>query len=81
MLTDAYKQYVGPANLAGKQIISNELGALLLEKYQQTLPSLLKFVKRAYSAGNNQMVFHGAPYSYQYPNTTVRWPFVMADLS
>jgi hypothetical protein len=62
---------VGPANLAGKQIVSNELGAVELEAYQQTLPNILSSVKKAYSAGNNQMIFHGSPYSYQYPETTV----------
>lgn len=59
---DAYKQYVGPANLAGKQVISNEMGAVELQTYQQTLPNLLISVKKAYSAGNNMIVFHGATY-------------------
>lgn len=39
------------------------MGAVTLEAYQQTLPNLLDFVKKAYGAGNNQMVFHGATYS------------------
>ncbi|KAH7417837.1 hypothetical protein BKA64DRAFT_738388 [Cadophora sp. MPI-SDFR-AT-0126] len=69
---DNYRQYVGPANLAGKKIISNEMGAVFGGNYQQQLPTLLTLTKQAYSGGNNQMVFHGATYSYQYPNTT--WP-------
>ncbi|KAF7898807.1 hypothetical protein EAE99_012363 [Botrytis elliptica] len=69
---DNYRQFVGPANLAGKNIISNEMGAISRSAYQQQLPDLLTLVKQAYSAGNNQMVIHGATYSYQYPNTT--WP-------
>jgi hypothetical protein len=62
---------VGTANIAGKKIISNELGAIELAAFQQGLPALLAMTKRAYAAGNNQMVFHGAPYSWQYPETTV----------
>ncbi|KAM0138973.1 hypothetical protein ACHAO1_003305 [Botrytis cinerea] len=69
---DNYRQFVGPANLAGKNVISNEMGAISRSAYQQQLPDLLTLVKQAYSAGNNQMVIHGATYSYQYPNTT--WP-------
>ncbi|KAM0149135.1 hypothetical protein ACHAPG_009617, partial [Botrytis cinerea] len=69
---DNYRQFVGPANLAGKNVISNEMGAISRSAYQQQLPDLLTLVKQAYSAGNNQMAIHGATYSYQYPNTT--WP-------
>ena len=70
--TDSYRQYTGAANLAGKRVISNEMGAQVFHVYQQTLPQLLGMTKRAYSTGNNQMVFHGSPYTWQYPNTTVR---------
>ncbi|KAH7377416.1 secreted protein [Cadophora sp. MPI-SDFR-AT-0126] len=70
--TDLYRQFVGPANLAGKQIISNEMGAIAGKCYQLTLPELLSYVKRAWAVGNNQMVFHGGSYSGQYPKTT--WP-------
>ncbi|PVH76879.1 hypothetical protein DL98DRAFT_657077 [Cadophora sp. DSE1049] len=69
---DLYRQYVGPANLAGKKVISNELGAVMAKCYQMTLPMLTNLVKRAWAVGNNQMVFHAASYSGQYPNTT--WP-------
>jgi hypothetical protein len=72
-LKDLYRAYVGPSNIAGKNIISNELGAQQNFAYRQTLPILLAFVKRAWASGNNQMVFHGASYSGQYPNTTVRY--------
>ena len=79
--TDSYRQFTGPANVAGKRVISNEMGAQIFQAYQQTLPELLDLTKRAYSAGNNQMVFHGSPYSWQYPNTTVSpWFLKCADI-
>jgi hypothetical protein len=69
---DAFRQYVGPAHLAGKRVISIELGAAIQQTYSQTWTDLLKDAKRAFIAGVNQVVIHGAPYSHTYPNTT--WP-------
>ncbi|KAH8879860.1 hypothetical protein GQ53DRAFT_853096 [Thozetella sp. PMI_491] len=69
---DRYRQYAGPANLAGKRIISNELGAQIYRAYQQTLPELLDIFKHAIAGGVNQVVIHGSAYSGNYPNTT--WP-------
>ncbi|CZR61746.1 uncharacterized protein PAC_11643 [Phialocephala subalpina] len=69
---DRYRQYVGPAHLAEKRIISCELGAVILEVYELTLRSLLRLTNRAFAAGINMIVFHGSPFSYNYPNTT--WP-------
>ncbi|KAK5120725.1 hypothetical protein LTR85_006083 [Meristemomyces frigidus] len=71
-LIDGYRQYTGPANLAGKRIISSELGANIEDAYQQTLPSLLWDIKRSIAGGVNQFILHGYPYSGNYPNTT--WP-------
>lgn len=71
-LVDAYRQFSGPANLAGSNIISNELGAVQLEAYTQTLPELIWDVKRSIIGGVNRMIYHGYPYSGYYPNTT--WP-------
>ncbi|KAK5108481.1 hypothetical protein LTR62_008299 [Meristemomyces frigidus] len=71
-LIDGYRQYVGPAHLAQRRIVSSECGAVRGEGYVQTLPELLWKVKRAYAGGLNQLVFHGYPYSGQYGNTT--WP-------
>ena len=71
-VVDRYRQYVGPAHLAEKRIISCELGAVILEVYEFTLRSLLRLTNRAFAAGINMMVFHGSPFSYKYPNTT--WP-------
>ncbi|KAK5096104.1 hypothetical protein LTS08_007710 [Lithohypha guttulata] len=69
---DSFRQYVGPANLAGKRVISMELGSDFLETYTQTWTALLKDAKRAFVTGVNQVVIHGATYSHTYPNTT--WP-------
>lgn len=69
---DGYKQYAGPANLAGKRIISSEAGAISGYVYQQTLPDLLWDIKRSIAGGVNQYILHGYPYSGNYGNTT--WP-------
>ncbi|KAI9740347.1 MAG: hypothetical protein M1834_004926 [Cirrosporium novae-zelandiae] len=71
-LVDGYRQYAGPANLAGKRIISTECGANMYGVYQQTLPSLLWDVKRSIAGSVNTFVLHGYPYSGPYGNTT--WP-------
>lgn len=68
---DVYRQYSGAANIAGKPIISIEVGADIMSAYQVSFPALLSEVKRAYSGGTNQLVIHGAPYSWNFPNTTV----------
>lgn len=68
---DAFRQYSGAANLAGKRVISLEVGADIMESYSQTLPQLLQECKQAFG-GANQVVIHGATYSHDYINTT--WP-------
>ena len=72
---DEYRQYAGPAHLAGKLVISNELGAEPDLLYQDTLPQLLRSFKRCVAGGVNQVVIHGMPYSGPYGNTT--WPGFM----
>ncbi|KAK3641355.1 hypothetical protein LTR56_011383 [Elasticomyces elasticus] len=69
-LIDGYRQYAGPANLAGKRIISSELGAVMGEAYSQTLPELIWDIKRSIVGSVNQFVLHGYPFSGAYPNTT-----------
>ncbi|KAK3647114.1 hypothetical protein LTR56_008282 [Elasticomyces elasticus] len=69
-LIDGYRQYTGPANLAGKRIISSELGAQGGEAYPQTLPELIWDIKRSIVGSVNQFVLHGYPFSGAYPNTT-----------
>ncbi|OCL07765.1 hypothetical protein AOQ84DRAFT_408338 [Glonium stellatum] len=60
---DAYRQYTGPANIAGKRIISTECGANSGEVYEQTLPELLWDVKRSIAGSVNNFIFHGYPFS------------------
>ena len=70
-LIDGYRQYVGPANLAGKRVISSELGVGEQRAYASVLPEVLFSVKRSLAAGINQFVFHGAPYSGQVGNAVL----------
>ena len=71
-IIDMYRQFSGPANLAGRRIISSELGAQPNEVYSQTLPELIWDVKRSIVGSVNQFVYHGYPFTGSYPNTT--WP-------
>lgn len=69
---DAYRGFVGPANLAGKRVISNEMGAVANAGYHYHLPELLFSFNRAFAAGVNQVVLHGQSYTGSYYETT--WP-------
>lgn len=69
---DGYRQFAGPANLAGKRIISTESGAQFGLGYQMTVPEVIKYFKGSVAGGVNQFVIHGVPYSGSYGNTT--WP-------
>ncbi|KAI7973218.1 hypothetical protein EIK77_004495 [Talaromyces pinophilus] len=69
---DLYRQFSGPAHLAGKTVISNEMGAVKVPAFSLTIPDLLFRIKRAMSGGVTMNVLHGSPYSGDYPNTT--WP-------
>ncbi|KAF4920545.1 hypothetical protein CGCVW01_v006823 [Colletotrichum viniferum] len=69
---DGYRQFSGPANLARKTAISNELGAVFGSAYRFTIPDLLFAMNRAVAGGVNQFVIHGQSYSGNYPQTT--WP-------
>lgn len=53
---DAYRQFSGPANLAGKRVISSELGAQRNEAYSQTMPELIWDVKRSIAGSVNNFV-------------------------
>lgn len=65
-------QFVGPAHLGGRNVISTEVGAVVTGGYSQTLPSLVNLFNDAFSAGVNMMVIHGMQHSGDQPNTT--WP-------
>ncbi|KAF2183515.1 hypothetical protein K469DRAFT_728036 [Zopfia rhizophila CBS 207.26] len=69
---DTYRLFAGPANLAGKGVISNEIGAIPLMAYQYTIPSLLFSANRGFAGGVNQYILHGQSYTGKYYGTT--WP-------
>lgn len=69
---DSYRQFSGPANLAGKRVISNELGAVQNAAYRYPVPELLFSANRGFAGGVNQYVIHGQSYTGNYHATT--WP-------
>ncbi|KAJ5110316.1 hypothetical protein N7532_002961 [Penicillium argentinense] len=69
---DSYRQFTGPANLAGKRVISNEMGAVRLKAYNLPHSKLLSFINKAVVGGVNQVVIHGQSYTGDYYGTT--WP-------
>lgn len=69
---DAYRRFSGPAYLAGKRVVSNELGAVFLKAYSYTISELLFSFNRAVVGGVNQVVLHGQSYTGNYESTT--WP-------
>jgi hypothetical protein len=69
---DWYLQYSGPANLAGKQVISSELGAFFGLAYEQFLPEIAWEINRSLVGNINQFVIHGLPYGGEYPECS--WP-------
>lgn len=69
---DGYRQFSGPANVAQKSVISNEMGALLEKALAHPLSQLLGQVNIAFAGGINQIVLHGQTFSGDYYQTT--WP-------
>ncbi|KAJ4183237.1 hypothetical protein NW755_009726 [Fusarium falciforme] len=69
---DAYRQYTGASVLAGKRVVSNELGAVMGSAYSYKLPALLHSANLGFVANVNKFVVHGQSYSGNYYNTT--WP-------
>ncbi|CAG8902477.1 unnamed protein product [Penicillium egyptiacum] len=69
---DAYRQFSGPAVLAGKRVISNEMGAVSMEAFRYMISHLLWSINSAVVGGVNQFIIHGQPYSGKYWSTT--WP-------
>lgn len=69
---DSYRQFSGPANLAGKRVISSEAGALYGAAYQGSISELLWTFKRFFAGSINNFIIHGFPNSGNYGNTT--WP-------
>jgi len=75
---DAYRQFTGPAQLGGKHVISNEVGAVALKAYSYDHSQLLWSINRAVAGGVNQFVIHGQSYTGNYFGTT--WPGYTAFL-
>ncbi|RAH58772.1 hypothetical protein BO85DRAFT_458908 [Aspergillus piperis CBS 112811] len=69
---DGYRQFSGPAILAGKRIVSNEMGAVSMAAFRYQISSLLWSINRAVVGGVNQFVIHGLSYTGNYWATT--WP-------
>lgn len=69
---DGYRQFTGAAYLAGKNVVSNEMGAVIYRAYSLTIPELLQSVNKAFAGGINRVVLHGQPYSGDWYGTT--WP-------
>ncbi len=69
---DSYRQFTGPAHLAGRNVISTEIGAQRIGAYAQSVPALLTLFRDSFAASVNTLVVHGYPYSGLYPGTT--WP-------
>lgn len=69
---DHMLQFVGPAHLAGQNIISTEIGAVPTGGYSQTVPSLVNLFHDAFAGGVNAMLIHGMPYGGEQPGST--WP-------
>ncbi|ETS77966.1 hypothetical protein PFICI_10028 [Pestalotiopsis fici W106-1] len=67
-----YRQFTGAAHLAGRNVISTEIGAVLGGAYKQRVPELKSLLDGSFAAGVNVMVLHGYAYSGDYVGTT--WP-------
>ncbi|KAF7514853.1 hypothetical protein G7054_g14949 [Neopestalotiopsis clavispora] len=67
-----YRQFTGAAHLAGRNLISTEVGAVLGGAYKQRVAELKSLLDGSFAAGVNVMVLHGYAYSGDYVGTT--WP-------
>ncbi|PNP85070.1 hypothetical protein FNYG_01595 [Fusarium nygamai] len=69
---DQMSQFVGPAHLGRRNIISTEIGAVAGGAYSQTVPSLVNLFHQAFAAGVNAMMIHGMTYTGEQLGAT--WP-------
>lgn len=80
---DLYLKFSGPAQLAGKRVISNELGAVAGKAFQYTIPDLIFEANRGFAGGVNQYVIHGMGYTGEYYNSTwpgyVPWEYIFSE--
>ncbi|KAL6922539.1 hypothetical protein FSST1_006565 [Fusarium sambucinum] len=69
---DQMSQFVGPAHLGRRNIISTEIGAVPSGAYSQTIPSLVNLFHEAFAGGVNSMMIHGMTYTGEQVGST--WP-------
>ncbi|KAI0840100.1 hypothetical protein F5Y06DRAFT_263644 [Hypoxylon sp. FL0890] len=69
---NTYRQFGGPAHMAGISVVSSECGAVSSSGYTQTLQDLLWHIRRGLATGITMNVLHGYGYSGPFVNTT--WP-------
>ncbi|PYI11721.1 hypothetical protein BO78DRAFT_332935 [Aspergillus sclerotiicarbonarius CBS 121057] len=69
---DGYRQFSGVANVAQKEVISNEMGADLERAFALPISELLGQINTAFAGGINQIVLHGQSFTGDYYETT--WP-------
>jgi hypothetical protein len=51
--------------MAGKRVISAEVGAEFNQVFQQSIPNALNLYKRLFAGAINAIVMHGLPFSGQ----------------
>ncbi|KAF5546128.1 hypothetical protein FPHYL_10569 [Fusarium phyllophilum] len=69
---DQMSQFVGPAHLGRRNIISTEIGAVAQGAYSLTIPSLVNLFHDAFAGGVNAMMIHGMTYTGEQLGST--WP-------
>ncbi|KAI1031719.1 hypothetical protein LB504_000062 [Fusarium proliferatum] len=69
---DQISQFVGPAHLRRRNIISTEIGAVAQGAYSLTIPSLVNLFNDAFAGGVNAMMIHGMTYTGEQLGST--WP-------
>lgn len=69
---DLYRRFVGPARLAGRNVIANELRAISQMAFRYTIPTMLLSINRGQATGVNQYVLHGGQCTGNYHAAT--WP-------
>ncbi len=69
---DSFRVLSGGAHSAGKQIISDELGAVVFGTYNITFDSLADLINQNAAGGVNQFVLHGYPASSEAESD--EWP-------
>lgn len=69
---DGFRMLSGGAHAVGKQVVSDELGAVLMGTYNQTFDDVTRLINLNAAGGANQFVFHGYPSSCE--TETEEWP-------